>query len=442
MPYIDPRQVMALVADKNGTIYLDSNSFDNHFGRYSFIVFDPLDIFISDTGANNFEHHLAKWSLLLEDNQQTIDISLPPFTGGLMGYLSYDLSHKLEHAVSHRLTSAVPYYWLGLYNQVIAFDLCQQQCYLMVSDVVGYTNNVSQQLTNLLKIYSQAQNVTLPSNPTLPPLSLHSNFTQQEYLAAVSKAINYIKAGDIFEVNLAQCFSAIVPKNYNLWTLYQKLARINSAPFSAYLNLGELKIASASPERFLTIKNNQIEVRPIKGTLKRSADTTQDAKLKLQLANSCKDVAENIMIVDLMRNDLSKVCIPASIIVSQLAAVESFVNVHHLVSVITGELDPDKSVLDAIFACFPGGSITGAPKIRSMQIIDELEPSRRGVYCGNIGYIGFNQQVDLSIAIRTIVQHKHTVSFSVGGAITLASDSQSEYQETLLKGEKLMESFA
>ena len=196
---------------------------------------------------------------------------------------------------------------------------------------------------------------------------------------------------------------------------------------------------SASPERFISINNRRIETRPIKGTCKRSSYPEEDKRLAEDLSQSSKDRAENIMIVDLMRNDLGKICRPSTIKVSQLCGVESFTNVHHLVSVIEGELSLDSSILDIIPACFPGGSITGAPKIRAMQVIEELEGNNRGIYCGSIGYFGFNGNVDLSIAIRTLVSDGDTLSFQVGGAITLDSDPEAEYNETLVKGQKLIE---
>ncbi|MCE3269179.1 MAG: pabB, partial [Burkholderiales bacterium] len=245
---------------------------------------------------------------------------------------------------------------------------------------------------------------------------------------------------DIFEANIAQKFCARINQEYNAHHLYNYLCFKNPAPFAAYLNLDKLKILSASPERFIKINENKVEVRPIKGTAKRSIDPGEDNFLAQTLQTSPKDRAENIMIVDLMRNDLSKICKANSITVGQLCGLESFTNVHHLVSVINGKLKDDINTFDIIQAVFPAGSITGAPKIRAQQVINELERNTpRGISYGNIGYLGFNGNMDLSVAIRTITIFNNEISFHIGGAVTLHSDPVAEYEETMLKGQKLFE---
>lgn len=220
--------------------------------------------------------------------------------------------------------------------------------------------------------------------------------------------------------------------------LYRKLRRVNPAPFSAYLHLNTQDIASASPERFIKLNHRSVEARPIKGTAPRGYDTQSDEALKRDLSVSEKDRAENIMIVDLMRNDLSKVCSPHTVKVPSLCVVESYQTVHHLVSVVTGQLKNDLDAVDLIVATFPGGSITGAPKIRAMEIIAELEPINRGPYCGSIGYIAFNGDMDLSIVIRTFAIKDNEITFQVGGAITMDSDAQAEYQESLTKAKAMI----
>lgn len=447
LPYINPQEIFNLVSNSHGTIWLSSSMLHDHYGRYSFIVINPLAVYTGDKIAIA----LAKWEELFKNNVQVYDSELPPFAGGLVGYFSYDLSRELEPTVlsmfDAEVMSDVPNYHLGLYNQVIAFDHYKQKCHLLVAYVSGYDVNYLHQLQRLKDLYSNANlraneaTKTDSINSSICQLKsrLVSNFTQTQYIDSIKRAIDYIEAGDIFEVNLTQCYTADVANDYPHASLFAKLLEINSAPFAAYLNLGDLVILSASPERFLSIRQGIIEARPIKGTIKRDSDYEKDQILKNQLLESKKDKAENVMIVDLMRNDLSKICMPLSIKVSQLCEVESFTNVHHLVSVITGRLRPDKSIFDIIPAAFPGGSITGAPKIRAMQIIEELEKCARGVYCGSIGYFGFNGNVDLSIAIRTIVKNHNKLSFAVGGAVTLSSNPQAEYEESLLKGQKLME---
>lgn len=434
LPYINPEQIFNLVAKCPGSVFLDSSLVHSHYGRYSYILVNPEQEFIANN-TSSIQEDLVTWNNILQQYKSEIDRELPPFTGGLCGYLSYDLSKQIEYIPSTS-EEVVPDYILGLYNQVFAFDHIKQQCFIMVTSLDEVdTEHI---LDSLLNLYNQAKNI-LVVNESLPLIKLKSNYTQEQYIQKIVRAKDYILNGDIFEVNLSQCFSAKLQSDYPFNLLYNRLRNINQSPFGAYLNLGKVKILSASPERFLSIKDRHIETRPIKGTISRSREPNIDKQLIDTLRHSPKDRAENIMIVDLMRNDLSKICILPSVVVSSLCEVESFSNLHHLVSVVEGDLEPDRSILDIIPACFPGGSITGAPKIRAMQIIEELEGSSRGIYCGCIGYFGFNGNVDLSIAIRTIVLNNDTLSFNVGGAVTLDSDSLNEYNETLLKAQKLIE---
>jgi para-aminobenzoate synthetase component 1 len=268
-----------------------------------------------------------------------------------------------------------------------------------------------------------------------------SNFKKLEYLQAVNKAIEYIKAGDIFEVNLSQRFELDLLEDYEPFSLFLKIKKINPSPFSAYLNLGYTKIISSSPERFIEVNNNgHVETRPIKGTRKRSLNPSEDERLAKELIVSEKDRAENIMIVDLMRNDLSHVCEEDSIIVPQLCGHEIYPRVHHLVSVVKGILKSQYNGFDLLRFSFPGGSITGAPKIRAMQIISELEPHQRGPYCGSIFLASFDgMTMDSSIIIRTYVIQGNLISFHGGGAVTIDSDAEEEYEETLAKVNVLKE---
>jgi para-aminobenzoate synthetase component 1 len=262
--------------------------------------------------------------------------------------------------------------------------------------------------------------------------NITSNFSQQSYCAAVAKMQQYILSGDIFEVNLSQCFKCDIA-DLDVYRLYQRLRYFNPAPFAAYTNLANIHLLSSSPERFLRLSGSKVEARPIKGTINRSSDINTDYQNIQQLLNSEKDKAENTMIVDLMRNDLSKVALPHSVIVEKLCGLESYANVHHLVSVITATLAPQVSAIELLKNTFPGGSITGAPKIRAMQIIAEIEPHTRGPYCGSMGYIGFNGEMDLSILIRTIIYQNGKVTFHGGGAVTLNSEPLHEYQESMAK---------
>jgi len=274
-----------------------------------------------------------------------------------------------------------------------------------------------------------------------PRIALRSSFTREDYLAAVQRVRDYIFAGDIFQTNLSQRFEA--PLVEPSWSLYRRLRTRNAAPFAAYLDFPDGVILSASPERFLRVDvSGHVETRPIKGTRPRGVGPEHDAALGLALAVSPKDQAENLMIVDLMRNDLSRVCGPGTVRVAELFGLEHYATVHHLVSTVVGDLTPGTDALDLLRAAFPGGSITGAPKLRAMEIITELEPSERGVYCGAIGYWSVTGALDSSIAIRTLLAVAGCVYFSAGGGIVADSEPEQEYSETLDKARGMIDALA
>jgi para-aminobenzoate synthetase component 1 len=282
---------------------------------------------------------------------------------------------------------------------------------------------------------------TPPDRGSLPVTRWSSNFTKQSYAEAVRKVIGYILDGDIFQANIAQRFTASLPARFDPFDFYRVLRATNPATFGALLKFDGLTIASSSPERFFTVRGGQVETRPIKGTAKRSDDPATDLALAEELLASEKDRAENVMIVDLLRNDLSRVCRPHSVQVPVLCGLESYAAVHHLVSVVQGELAEGKTAVDLLAACFPGGSITGAPKIRAMEIITEIERYARQIYCGSIGYFGFDGSADLNIAIRTVMLRDHTATFQAGGGITALSDPVAEYEETLTKAQRIFAAF-
>ena len=272
------------------------------------------------------------------------------------------------------------------------------------------------------------------------PINLESNFTKDSYKKAIKKAKEYIKAGDIYQVNLSQRFK--VDLDMDPFDLYKILRKINPAPFAAYLNFGDVKIVSASPERFLKKEGNYIETRPIKGTRPRGSNLSEDKRLKDELTHSVKDKAENLMIIDLERNDLGRISEYGSVHVKEFMTCEKYATVFHLVSTVTGKLRKNKDAVDCLLKCFPGGSITGAPKIRSMEIIEELEPFKRSVYTGSIGYLSFNGNMDTSIVIRTFIIKDKKAYFQVGGGIVYDSDPEKEYEETLHKGKALIEAIS
>ena len=256
------------------------------------------------------------------------------------------------------------------------------------------------------------------------------------YAQAFQRIQHYIQEGDCYQVNLAMRFSAAC--RGNPWVAYQHLRTFNPAPYSAYLNFPQVQVLSSSPERFLKVTAGKVETKPIKGTRPRVQDAVGDATQVLELSESVKDRAENLMIVDLLRNDIGKNCEPGSVHVPRLFEIETYATVHHMVSTVRGQLLVGHGALDLLRGCFPGGSITGAPKIRAMEIIEELEPTRRGVYCGAIGYIGFDGNMDSNIAIRTLVHAGHTIRFCAGGGIVADSDAELEYQECLHKAAALL----
>jgi para-aminobenzoate synthetase component 1 len=265
---------------------------------------------------------------------------------------------------------------------------------------------------------------------------LTSNFSAEGYRAAVQRAIDYVYAGDIFQVNLSQ--RLLYPADGNALSLYLRLRQCNPAPFAGWFDLGDAQIVSASPERFLSVRDGRVEARPIKGTRRRTAWAEADLFAGDDLMQSEKDCAENVMIVDLLRNDLSRACEADSVEVTQLCGLETYQFVQHLVSAVEGKLAAGKTAIDIVRAAFPGGSITGAPKIRAMEIIAELEPTARGAYCGSLGYFGFDGSMDLSILIRTITAARGWWQFPVGGGIVAQSSPEREYEETWHKAEGLL----
>jgi para-aminobenzoate synthetase component 1 len=365
---------------------------------------------------------------------------LPPFQGGIAGYIGYDGGAELERVArprADRLTPHIPDVALAHYDWVIAWDHRDEKAWLIVS---GTGVNASA-TTRVAWVQERLQGpASVIRDQPAPTAALpQSNFTRDAYERAVSRIREYIAAGDVYQVNLAQRFH--VPFAGSPLALYRRLRSRNPAPFGAYLEFAGARIASISPERFLRLDatTRAAEARPIKGTRPRGTTPAQDSALAHELSASEKDRAENVMIVDLLRNDLGKVCRPGSVRVPTLFALESHPTVHHLVSTVTGELALGADAFDLLRAAFPGGSVTGAPKIRAMQIIAELERAPRGVYCGAIGYVSATGAMDLNIPIRTIVLQGGTATFHAGAGIVWDSEPAAEYQETLAKARTMIE---
>jgi len=367
-----------------------------------------------------------------------------PYGCGAVGYLGYDLCHLIEDlpsTVADHLP--LPDMYLGFYDAVAVFDHHQRRAWVVAEQ------SAEQKVQRLVEALQQrgsglsprplwsarSPDVALSGEIASPRQELRCNFSREGYLAAIARAKEYIAAGDIFQVNLSQRFSLAWPGD--AFELYLRLRVLNPAPFAAFLRFPELAVASSSPELFLRVRGRQVLTRPIKGTRPRGAAPAVDERLRRALMASEKDRAELLMITDLERNDLGRVCEFGSVHVPELRAVESYATVHHLVATVTGILRPEVDTIDLLRATFPGGSITGAPKVRAMEIIDELEPTARGVYTGAIGHLGFGGSVDLNIAIRTIVVSQGWAHYQVGGGIVADSDPAAEYQETLDKGKAL-----
>lgn len=357
-----------------------------------------------------------------------------PFCGGAIGYAAYGLARYLPGLpeISND-PNGMPDMCFGIYDWAFVVDHMERKSWLVRSSKCEL---VSHRWDELIRIFSHPLTETSDRQFKITS-QIKSNLSIRQYADAFERIQRYIHDGDCYQVNFAQQFS--VACSGDPWLAYKNLRRINPSPYGAYVNTPYGQILSSSPERFLCVDAGHIETRPIKGTRPRLEDPADDESMAKELKHSEKDRAENLMIIDLLRNDLGKCSAPGSIEVPSIFSVESFARVHHLVSTVTGELDEGKDALDLLQGCFPGGSITGAPKYRAMQIINELEPDPRGIYCGSIGYIGYDGDMDTNIAIRTMIHKDGQIQFSAGGGIVADSDMESEYQETLDKAGAITE---
>ena len=482
----DPAEACERLAFLPYRLFLDSTAGSalangwSRLGRYSFLAADPAMLVwskgasaeimhVGEGRSTRVERHaLSAVRELLRPYRADPVPGLPPFQGGAAGYIGYDWGAVLERLPSPRFDDlAIPDVMLGLYDWVIAWDHAERRCWLISTGMPASGRAREKRAAERLGMVRRllevapgnrgwersgivAPHVSLraaaPSYPVenvehAAEIGLRSSFTHAGYLDAVARVREYILAGDIFQANLSQRFEA--PLREPVWSLYRRLRASNPAPFSAFLDYGDVQVLSASPERFLGLPDGRtVEARPIKGTRPRGVGPEHDAALGQALAESDKDRAENLMIVDLLRNDLSRVCAPGTVRAPEVFALEHYATVHHLVSTVTGELEAGRDAVDLLEATFPGGSITGAPKVRAMEIIAELEPSRRGVYCGSIGYLSASGAMDTSIVIRTFLARHGRVYFSAGGGIVADSDPGREYDETVDKARALIAALA
>lgn len=453
----DSARLFARVAHQPWAIFFDSAQMLNpdtgkpgsQYGHYDILVADPFVTFVCDE-QQTLVCKRERSYVSTEDPFDLVKQALKPykvakcnlpFTGGAAGYFGYDLARRMEKLESIASNSdAIPPMQIGIYDWAVVIDHRKKTAQLVSH---GFDAKTRENWEDLCKLFDTSfDNLSESGVEDFAVTSvICSNMAKKVYGAAFNAIKNYIYEGDCYQVNLAQRFSASAQGD--VWVAYQKLREISPAPFMAYMNFDGMQVLSGSPERFLQVVDDHVETRPIKGTRPRADDAVLDAQYAADLQSSIKDKAENLMIVDLLRNDISKNCETGSVKADTLFQLQSFANVHHLVSIITGKLQAGKTAIDLLRGCFPGGSITGAPKLRAMEIIEELEPHRRGVYCGAIGYIGFDGNMDTNIAIRTAVyitnaEHEGEISFYAGGGIVADSDLEKEYTETLDKASSML----
>jgi para-aminobenzoate synthetase component 1 len=478
-----PESLMEALPDRPGTVLLRSSSAGSPHARYSFVTANPFLIFSSfgsrceiarprtpnpgpQTQFGNpwqiLDALMARFELLEE-----IDLPFP--LGGCFGYWGYDLKNFTEPKLPRRAVNdlELPDCQVGFYDSLVVFDHQLGNVCIVSTGLDADGSRSEQRATARQEFWknrlsagcekhdARCETAAVSRIPH-PASRISSNLSRAAFVAAVERAQRYIRAGDIYQVNLSQRLTAKLPQwgeatdepahsctlsaredarptELSGWELFQRLSDVSPAPFSAFFDFGDFQTASSSPELFLRLSGSHIQTKPIKGTRPRDADPTRDAQLAYELQTSAKELAELVMITDLLRNDLGKVCEFGSVQVPELARLERFAQVQHLVSTVEGRLRPDVTHFAALASCFPGGSITGAPKFRAMEIIDELEPIARGPYCGCHGYLGFNRESQLSITIRTAICKDGLAHFHVGAGIVADSHPAAEYEETLAK---------
>ncbi len=447
-----PEEVFDLIAGDRRPFFLDSALVMDRMGRYSMLGSGPM-LSISAKGrrceitqagkttrlaANPFE-------MLREylDRYATHDESGLPFTTGAVGFLGYDLRHLIERLPSSGVDdTGLPDMYFSFYDRAVIFDHKESRCFLAAAEFEaggsrGRRTAAKNKLNELEKHISRRPVSEIKvATCGRRKHKIRSNFTHEDYVRTVRRAKEYIAAGDIFQVNLSQRFHTTLSEPPE--ALYRRLRKVNPAPFACYLGLGRMAVLSASPELFLRVRGRSVQTRPIKGTRPRGQNESNDKLMREELLASEKDGAELAMIVDLERNDLGRVCEYGSVRVTEPRALETYPTVHHLVATVEGTLHPRFDFVDLIKATFPGGSITGAPKIRAMEIIDELEPTCRNLYTGAIGCIGFDGKMELNIVIRTFLVNGTDLFFQFGGGIVADSEPEAEYEETLHKAKGLL----
>ncbi len=416
---------------------LDSSRSDQGQGRYSFVGFDPFEVFEA-SGKDTLGALKERYARYEEPGRQT----LTPFAGGIAGYLGYDYGlyqEKIKSRVKDDLglSDAV----FGFYDRVLTIDHHTRKLHAASSGWPEKNKSLREKraaarLEEIDRALKRGTRYLIPDELSIvsPFSPFKPNFTKEEYLITVRKVLDHIAAGDIYQLNLSQRFTCDTgAERVDPLAIYRALRRLSPVSFGGYFDAGAVKLISNSPEMFLRLRGRTVETRPMKGTRPRGLELSEDRRLRDEIEQSAKDKAELLMVTDLERNDLGKVCDYGSVRVKEMRAIEEYKYVFQATSTVEGTLRRDKDCFDLIEACFPGGSITGCPKIRAMEIIEELEPTRRGPYTGSMGYIDFSGNMDFNVLIRTLVHCGDKIHFQVGGGIVADSTPEDEYEETLVK---------
>jgi len=450
----DAAHLFYLLKDEPYVFFLDSNLMHHERGRYSFIGFDPFDICTSKN-----KNSLEELRKLFLKYKFPSEHDPSPLRAGMVGFFGYDFGLRLEDIKLMAIDDLhLPDCFFGLYDCIITIDHLRHKL-IISSTGLPEENNLLRQTRakersdNIIKKLSNNDSLNITNIARCDEAMgedeilecCSSNFTKAQYIRTVSRALKYIEAGDIYQVNLSQRFRFNAEPfwdDLNPVQIYLTLRTISPSSFGGYFNAGKFQILSSSPERFLWQKDGNVETRPMKGTRARGRTVYEDQKLRHELLHSIKDKAELLMITDLERNDLGRVCRFGSVKVKENRSLEEYSTVFHTTSLIEGTLQNEKDAFDLIRACFPGGSITGCPKIRSMEIIEELETLRRGVYTGSLGFISFGGNMDFNILIRTLLIKNKEIFFHVGGGIVSDSLPEIEYQESLIKAQGMLRTLA
>jgi len=463
-----PESLARSLRGERGVMLLRSAGFDSPHARHSFVVARPFlrftahgsrcEIATADGAHELFGNPWRVLDSLMERCELLDEVDLPFPLGGAFGYWGYDLKNFVEPKLPRTAVNdlELPDCHVGFYSSLVVFDHLLGKTWIVSTGLEadgsrdgGRARKESDWWRERLAdpgapISKSARTFPVSARADLeigaPQTAPISNLTRAEFIARVERAQHYIRHGHIYQVNLAHRLSADAPGDG--WSLFERLSEVSPAPFSAFLDCGDFQLASSSPELFLRLSGRHILTRPIKGTRPRDADPTRDARLTYELQTSAKEMAELVMITDLLRNDLGRICEYGSVQVPELVRLERYAQVQHLVSTVEGRLRASVTHFAALASCFPGGSITGAPKIRAMEIIDELEPITRGPYTGALGYLGFNRESQLSITIRTAIVKAGRVHFHVGAGIVADSNAEAEHEETLAKARGFLAALA